>query len=1205
MPGNKVQIIIEVDGRQVKGEISGLENALTSFGRQASQAGETASRGLSTLSEQSAGLARNLDSLRRLAVGTLAVFGVSTLAGFFQDAIDASNQLKTSTLGLQSVAKNLSVDMGAATKSAQELTKDGILNLSDASKGLQNLLASGLNLPQAIKLMNMNKDAAIFNRQAHLGLSESIKVFTDGFKNELSTLTDATGISTNYSRALADTFKLIKAGRLDFSKYRDILTESQIATMKQAAAHTNNAEALDKQSKSLVTMIGFLKEGELFAGNAAKGAEMLTVKEQQLENQMLLTKAAIGDQLLPVKLKLLQATKGLLDTTNDFTLGVKNGRIPLKEFALALGGIYAMGKLVSLGNFILQMGGLRAAAYAAIVPLKILLTTVTPLGAAGGVAALALGAFLVAYRKIGEETAINDNLRQTLELMDKISKKGLIAGLPKEDLQAIARSAKEQAESFDETKTMEEIFAERVQAAAQARAALAKGAVTLSITAGGPPIKPFAKPPLTDEELAKLKRIAEQREQIDFQISALNQKALMGIDAQFAAINLELARILAKDVITPSQRDASIEAAFGAKAALLEEFNRKMADEGLKTISKAVQTDIEEGLKHSNENILDDFRRRIDAQKTLEQLRTETTLNLATTEGERLAIENKKKLEDFGRTFKGMQDFAKFYYAYEDALNQQTNSMIMARNRERLQSLQEEIALLGAETAQGMPRFSLFGNNAKFSAEQARLQTQQGIDMARAQRESASPEVLAALGDKHHLEMIKLAQERYTDLYSNIAEHAGRVWDGIFQKGKSGWQGLMEYIKGTWATAMRKLFSDFVASLLTPMFSRLSGAFGGIAGGGGGGGGAGGGLLGNLFGGLLGGGGGGGLGIPGGVFQGSSQGGMIFSAAGGGGAQRGGFTGMLGNLLGGGSMAAPGLIAGSLGGALPSIAGAGLAGALPASIYASSTVPGMTAATAFGGAGAGAGGGMAALTGFLLNPWTIGIAAAIIAGIALFKHFHNRQEKKFQNEILRDFAINMQDMKALKQIVQIGKSAFGKQADRKHFETLHMDSVQAILMNYALQTGQSPMALPLYQRFASPAMNVALDQANIPHFAQGGVVPGIDRGRDSVLSLLRPGEIVFPRRDFQDLVLPSSTRQQPIQLIVQVDAHGSTDPAATAREVEKAVKRAFQEVSNGSSLHKAMEKVIEKSGRAVVRSLNKGLATDYGRRELMDNLLGQ
>jgi hypothetical protein len=50
--------------------------------------------------------------------------------------------------------------------------------------------------------MNKNRDAAVFNRQGHLGLSESIRVFTDGFKSQLSTLTDATGVTTNYSRAL-------------------------------------------------------------------------------------------------------------------------------------------------------------------------------------------------------------------------------------------------------------------------------------------------------------------------------------------------------------------------------------------------------------------------------------------------------------------------------------------------------------------------------------------------------------------------------------------------------------------------------------------------------------------------------------------------------------------------------------------------------------------------------------------------------------------------------------------------------------------------------------------------------------------------------------------------------------------------------------------------------------------------------------------
>src|SRR5262249_46931858 len=43
------------------------------------------------------------------------------------------------------------------------------------------------------------------------------------------------------------------------------------------------------------------------------------------------------------------------------------------------------------------------------------------------------------------------------------------------------------------------------------------------------------------------------------------------------------------------------------------------------------------------------------------------------------------------------------------------------------------------------------------------------------------------------------------------------------------------------------------------------------------------------------------------------------------------------------------------------------------------------------------------------------------------------------------------------------------------------------------------------------ARNAAIDARLIPQFAVGGLVPGIDRGRDSVLALLTPGELVLTR----------------------------------------------------------------------------------------------
>lgn len=1117
---DKVQIVIEVDGRSGTAAIQQVKSGLSGLGPSAASAGQAASAGLKQINSGLSSMSQQLSTLATSVAGALAF---RQLTSFMSGTIAASNQLRVSQQGLGAVAKNLGVDINAAKTASQSLTKDGFLNLSDSSKGLQNLLASGLNLGFATELMNKNKDAAIFNRQSHLGLSESIKVFTDGFKNEISTLTDATGVSTNYSRALTDTFKLIKAGQLDFSQYRNVLSESEIATVKHAVASVKAGEQLDKKNKSIVAGIGFLRELQLFEGNAAQGAEDLTVKQNQLESQILETEAAIGTALTPAYKQMLDAALPLLKTVGDWvalhpdlTVGILGTATAVGVLAAALGALaFALPSVLQGLSLLRGLGGLGAGGALA-----------GRLLGGAGVAGLSIGAFSVAQAKLNEEQAINDALGKELSGGKAGADLARKIGLSDTEIAAIRSASKDVAD-----------FNAKIQQVATTRAGLAGGSLPLEVTAAAAAAKsPLASIP---------------------GLGGGTKKASEGVD------------LLSGRFLNPL-RFTELMGKPGTAAGEDKRFSEQF---------KAWEQQQQEMQK---------------VQEEIEKAGYDTRLSLITSEAERRSLENERRAREATATIDDLTERERLYNELKSAFDAKSAAELAARNRDRALSLQDEITLLRAEVGGGVGG----GAGARFNRQLGRLGAQQVIDLERAKREGASPEVLALLAERQHLEVIKLQQDRYTDLYNNVADHAGRVWDGMFQKGKNVFTALGDTIKGIWATTMRKLFTDFVAGLLTPMFSRLSGVFSGggagvpaPAGGGGG--------LGGIFGGLFGGGGGGGGGFSlGGLFGGGPGGTPPFLPGGSASplGQGGGLLGKLGGLFGGGAPGGGGggLLgglgglfggAGSLASGGAPLASAGLGGVLPGGIMAGfggglGGTAGGTAAAAGGGAGGSLGIGtlLAKAGGFLVtNP----IGWAILAGIGIFaaiKLRKNRQDK-FREEILRDFALNVPDKKLLGQIKQIGESAFGRDADKKRFETLRLDPVQSLLLNYAQMTGQSPAQLPIYQKFYGRGLapqSLSFDPSRgLPAFGEGGVVtrPTIalvgERGPEAIVPLGKGG---------------AGMAYSPT---INVDARGATNPAEVARQVKAAVLQ-----------------VIREERREITRQVERTFQGDYRRKNILDGLIG-
>jgi len=213
---------------------------------------------------------KTVDAARALE-GFFGLAALYTGARFFGSAIDAAEQMEGSLRGLAAVARYSGEDIGASIQVASDLAADGLVNVADSSKALQNLLARGYKLDEAEAVLRRLKDAAAFNRQSHLTMSEAVVSATEGLKNENSILVDNAGVTKNVSVMWKEYAEKIGKG----------VQELTSAEKRQAEYN------------------GIMQETEAQVGNAKLAAEGLTGAKARLRTEVFKLKTALGDSLTP------------------------------------------------------------------------------------------------------------------------------------------------------------------------------------------------------------------------------------------------------------------------------------------------------------------------------------------------------------------------------------------------------------------------------------------------------------------------------------------------------------------------------------------------------------------------------------------------------------------------------------------------------------------------------------------------------------------------------------------------------------------------------------------------------------------------------------------------------------------------------------------------------------------------------------------
>lgn len=378
---------------------------------------------------------------------------------------------------------------------------------------------------------------------------------------------------------------------------------------------------------------------------------------------------------------------------------------------------------------------------------------------------------------------------------------------------------------------------------------------------------------------------------------------------------------------------------------------------------------------------------------------------------------------------------------------------------------------------------------------------------------------------------------RETETVGDIFERFGQNVANAFRSTKGLLDGLKNAVKSFFADLLGNALQSAARSALGAIFGGGARAGGGGSGGfgtppfnpaaGGGGGSVFGGVFQNL--GSIFSGGGGGIGVPVSASTPPFNPGFTSGPPGVSGGGLGGILGNLGNLgnlfKGIGFGLPGGSTRGGLAGALPllgiglgsSLGGSSLFGNLLGGIGGGLLGIGLTAAPA----GLGALGFLAPL---FSNPITAAIGAALLPVAFLFgKAKQRRADEKSSGDALTD---------AIHSIEQLGRDVASDQVDGADARQIFEDQILATFIAQINQlktksvresrlTNQVRDLRNLFEIDVTPqivaqqARIARLEKANevssklLPEFAVGGVVPGLDRGFDSVMAMLRPNEMVL------------------------------------------------------------------------------------------------
>lgn len=208
----------------------------------------------------------------KLGAIAAAALSVAAITNFGKASVQAATQMESKFKGLQFLMNANNRSMQEATTFIQDFTADGLVPMTSAYEAYKNMVSRGYDTSQIEQMMNVMKDAAVYNRQGQFTMGQAIEKATMGLRMENSLLTDSVGIQKNVAKM--------------WQEYA-----------KEIGTTANNLTLAQKRQAEFN---GFMREGGVFAGAAAEYTNSYAGRTAALSASFLNLKVAVGNAIVPV-----------------------------------------------------------------------------------------------------------------------------------------------------------------------------------------------------------------------------------------------------------------------------------------------------------------------------------------------------------------------------------------------------------------------------------------------------------------------------------------------------------------------------------------------------------------------------------------------------------------------------------------------------------------------------------------------------------------------------------------------------------------------------------------------------------------------------------------------------------------------------------------------------------------------------------------
>ena len=243
-----------------------------------------------------------------VAMAATAVIALNQIGNAIKTCINEYNSYTQAMSGLQNIANYTGQDMEKLTDIMNKFTKYG-LTQTDIATAIKNFSLMGYTAEETEQMIMALTESAISNRQACYSVSEAVKMASEGYKNGISTLSDAAGVTENLS--------------VMESKYAESIgkTAGQLTEAEKNQAYLNRT----------------MEAAAPFAGATAQYMETLAGKQGEYSQALRETQVAYTEALEPTLVKIEEMKTTMLTTLSSFISQNEEAAAGVTTFIVTLG----------------------------------------------------------------------------------------------------------------------------------------------------------------------------------------------------------------------------------------------------------------------------------------------------------------------------------------------------------------------------------------------------------------------------------------------------------------------------------------------------------------------------------------------------------------------------------------------------------------------------------------------------------------------------------------------------------------------------------------------------------------------------------------------------------------------------------------------------------------------------------------------------